>query len=43
MTLLEAILSLLQWRTRQPSLPRMSDEWLHNFDRSPDREFEWWR
>jgi hypothetical protein len=30
-----AIVSVFRARTR-PSLPRMSDEWLHTLDRRPD-------
>jgi hypothetical protein len=35
-------LSLIRSRTR-PSLPRMSDEWLHGLDRGSGREFDSWR
>lgn len=37
-----AALSLIRARTR-PSLPRMSDEWLHSLDRGTGREFDTWR
>lgn len=35
-------ISLIRTRTR-PSLPRMSDEWLHSLDRGHGREFDSWR
>jgi hypothetical protein len=35
-------ISLIRSRTR-PSLPRMSDEWLHSLDRGTNREFDSWR
>jgi hypothetical protein len=40
--LFAAAVSLIRSRTR-PSLPRMSDEWLHGLDRGPGREFDTWR
>jgi hypothetical protein len=40
--LFAAAVSLIRSRTR-PSLPRMSDEWLHSLDRGPAREFDSWR
>ena len=40
--LVATAISLIRSRTR-PSLPRMSDEWLHSLDRGPGREFDSWR
>jgi hypothetical protein len=40
--LFAAVVSLIRSRTR-PSLPRMSDEWLHGLERSPGREIDTWR
>ena len=40
--LFAAAISLIRARTR-PSLPRMSDEWLHSLDRGTGREIDTWR
>jgi hypothetical protein len=40
--LVAAALSFIRSRT-QPSLPRMSDEWLQSLDRGPGRDFDSWR
>lgn len=34
---------LLLRRTREPSMPKMSDEWLRNLDRDSGREPDIWR
>lgn len=41
--MLAAVASRLLRRTREPSMPKMSDEWLHNLDRDSGREPDSWR
>jgi hypothetical protein len=38
-----AAASLIRRRARQPSLPRMSDQWLQSLDRSAGRGTDSWR
>jgi hypothetical protein len=42
-TLLATSASTLFQRTREPSMPTMSAEWLKNLDRDTDREPDPWR
>jgi hypothetical protein len=41
--LFATVISVIRIRTRQPSLPRMSDEWLHSLDRGAGRHSDSWR
>jgi hypothetical protein len=40
-TLLAAFASVLHRRTRQPSVPPMSEEWLNSLDRDTGRHEHW--
>jgi len=42
-TMLAGLASILLRRTREPSLPKMSDEWLRNYDRDSGRDPDPWR
>jgi hypothetical protein len=41
--LLGAAMSRILRRTREPALPRMSEEWLRSLDRDSDRRLDQWR
>lgn len=41
--MLAAVASRLLRRTREPSMPKMSDEWLRNHDQDTGREPDPWR
>jgi len=40
-SLLSATTSLFRRRKREPPLPRMSEEWLRNFDHDSGRRMDW--
>ena len=40
---LGAAVSVIRRRTREPALPRMSEEWLRNLDQDSDRHLDHWR
>jgi hypothetical protein len=39
--LLATVAAVLHHRARQPSLPRMSEEWLRNHDIDAGRDYPW--
>jgi len=40
---LDAAVSVVRRRTREPALPRMSEEWLRNLNHDGDRQLGHWR
>lgn len=40
---LGAAFSVIRRRTREPALPRMSEEWLRSLDHDNDRQLDDWR
>lgn len=41
--LVAAGITVVRRRTREPALPRMSDEWLESLHRQPGRSLDDWR